>query len=229
MKIVKFDRSFSSRAITDEVFFSRSTQRNSPIPIAFRRGSRFISPPVPSRPTEVPFILLQESWCTSHRRDVGLFVIEGPLCSLEGALLQVLVYRLGARGGGEIVYTTTRLFSLFLFFLAADKWYSCVLRKPRLRVVKSPWIWFYPSWIEWKNGRGTDVTKRAWNYSIHVTRACPSPWNRYGRFVITIFFQILRLLCVSRDITRGKDILFSEIWIKLLSLRIGVFIIRGIG
>lgn len=44
MKIIKFDRSFSSRAITDEVFFSpRSTQRNRPIPIAFRRGSRFIS------------------------------------------------------------------------------------------------------------------------------------------------------------------------------------------
>lgn len=121
MKIVKFDRSFSSRTITDEVFFflSRSTQRNTPIPIAFRRGSRFISPAVPSRPTEVPFILLQESWCTSHRRDVGAFVIEGPLCSLEGALLQVLVYRLERRGGkGErgLVYTTTRLFSLFLFF-----------------------------------------------------------------------------------------------------------------
>lgn len=57
---------------------------------------------------------------------------------LEGALLQVLVYRLEWRGGC-LVYTTARLFSLFLiFFLAADKWYSYVLGKPRLRVVKSP-------------------------------------------------------------------------------------------
>ena len=150
MKIVKFDRSFSSRAITDEVFFflflsflslslslSRSTQRNTPIPIAFRRGSRFIPPAVPSRPTEVPFILLQESWLhqPSARRRVIRYRGTTVLVRRSFATSASLPIR---GGGWGLVYTTTRLFSLFLFFLAADKWYSYVLRKPRLRVVKSP-------------------------------------------------------------------------------------------
>lgn len=230
MKIVKFDRSFSSRAITDEVFFFSLDTKKQPDPycvssrVTFHFSARSIAPDGSS----IYFITRILVHQPSARRRAIRYRGTTVLVRRSFATSASLPIR-GKRRGGEIVYTTTRLFSLFLFFLAADKWYSCVLRKPRLRVVKSPWIWFYPSWIEWKNGRGTDVTKRAWNYSIHVTRACPSPWNRYGRFVITIFLQILRLLCVSRDITRGKDILFSEIWIKSLSLRIGVFIIRGIG
>lgn len=79
MKIIKFDRSFSSRAITDEVFFFSSLDTKK------QADPYCVSPRVTFHfcPTEVPFILLQESWCTSHRRDepdVGVFVIEGSLC-----------------------------------------------------------------------------------------------------------------------------------------------------
>lgn len=126
MKIVKFDRSFSSRAITDEVFFflflsffSLSLARHKETPrslLRFVEGHVSFLRPFHRGRRKFHLFYYKNPGCTSHRRDVGLFVIEGPLCSLEGALLQVLVYRLGRRGGWGLVYTTTRLFSLFLFF-----------------------------------------------------------------------------------------------------------------
>lgn len=125
MKIVKFDRSFSSRAITDEVFFflflsffSLSLARHKETPrslLRFVEGHVSFLRPFHRGRRKFHLFYYKNPGCTSHRRDVGLFVIEGPLCSLEGALLQVLVYRLGEGGVGTRIYNYSSVFSLSIF------------------------------------------------------------------------------------------------------------------
>ena len=128
MKIVKFDRSFSSRAITDEVFFflflsffslSFSLARHKETPrslLRFVEGHVSFLRPFHRGRRKFHLFYYKNPGCTSHRRDVGLFVIEGPLCSLEGALLQVLVYRLGEGGGDSYIQLLVCFLSFYFFW-----------------------------------------------------------------------------------------------------------------
>lgn len=223
MKIVKFDRSFSSRTITDEVFFfsfSLDTKKH-PDPycvssrVTFHFSGRSIAPDGSSIYFITRILVHQPSARRRGIRYRGTTVLVRRSFATS-ASLPIREKRREGRKRARI-YNYSSVFSLSIFFLAPDKWYSYVLRKPRLRVVKSPWIWFYASWIEWKNKRCNGCNEVKLLVSLPIA-ACPSPWNRHGSgeddFSLKVF--ISRRFRNSPDIFTNLRFAWNTILLAIL-------------
>lgn len=117
MKIVKFDRSFSSRAITDEVFFFSLDTKKQPDPycvssrVTFHFSARSIAPDGSS----IYFITRILVHQPSARRRAIRYRGTTVLVRRSFATSASLPIR-GKRRGGDRVYNYSPVFSLSIFF-----------------------------------------------------------------------------------------------------------------